>query len=461
MKIEVPPPISVFELTQRVRRAIESDPVLPDVRVRGEISNFVRTSQSGHIYFSLKDDRSTLKCVMFRGQTAGLRFNPSDGQTVLCRGRVTVFEKSGQYQLYVTEMEPEGLGALFKAFMELKERLEKEGLFDQSFKRALPAYPSKVGVVTSLTGAAARDFVNVARRRDPGIGIVFSEALVQGDTAPPTIVAAIRALDSIPEVDLIVVTRGGGSFEDLNAFNDETVARTIRGTSKPVIAAIGHETDFSIAEFAADLRAATPSAAAEIAVRDTAELSRRVTDRKQRLVLAVSVMLRNLRRRLAAADVQRMGSRLYTRIGQGGEAVDLMVHRARMAINAKFRREEARAISATRRILASNPGIQAATMCQRHARAHSALLGACDRLMERFTGRLESADRILSSLSPSALLSRGYAWVEKPLFNTPVKSISEVERGEIVKVKVSDGALMCHVDEKQPLPRGRRNRGTN
>lgn len=458
MKNDLNAPISVFELNQRVKKVIESDPVLPDVRVRGEISNFVRASQSGHLYFSLKDDRATLKCVMFRGQTATLKFNPSDGQTILCRGRVTVFEKSGQYQLYVSEMEPEGLGALFKAFMELRERLDKEGLFDPAVKRPLPVYPSKIGVVTSLTGAAARDFVNVAKRRDPGICIVFAEALVQGFAAPPTIVEAIRALDRVPEVEVIVVTRGGGSFEDLNAFNDEAVARAVRGASKPVVAAIGHETDFSIAEFAADLRAPTPSAAAEIVVRDTAELAGRIRDRRQRLELAMATIMRNLGRRLLGANVQRMGARFGLRVGQGGEAVDLMVHRARMAMVAKFRREEARSITIGRRVLACNPAILASFLGQRHARSHRVILVACARIFDRFAIRLDSADRLLSSLSPSALLSRGYAWVEKPLFNSPVRSISEVVRGEIVNVRVSDGALLCHVEDKVPGSRRGGNR---
>ncbi|VAW43431.1 Exodeoxyribonuclease VII large subunit [hydrothermal vent metagenome] len=262
---------SVSELTQYIRELFEIDYRLQDVEVSGEISNFSR-ARSGHLYFTLKDDKSQLKCVMWRSAAERLRFHPQDGDAVQLNGRISVYEASGVYQLYAEQMTPLGQGDLAAAFEALKERLADEGLFDAEHKQPIPAYPRKIGIVTSADAAALRDIINVLRRRYPLVSVLIAPTLVQGNQAPAQIVRALRWLDGRSDIDTIIVARGGGSIEDLWAFNDEGVARAIFAAKHPIICGVGHEVDFTIADFVADLRAPTPSAAAELAVPDVAEL---------------------------------------------------------------------------------------------------------------------------------------------------------------------------------------------
>jgi len=300
LEIEV---YSVSQITDRVARLLQADAVLADVWVSGEISNFTHHS-SGHMYMTLKDDASRLRAVMFQGANRGLRFRPESGMRVFAHGYVGVYRSGGEYQLYIDFMEPAGLGGLFLAFQQLKARLEAEGLFDPALKRSLPRFPKRIAVATSPTGAAIRDIITVARRRWPAVNIVIIPTLVQGDGAPASIVSSIEQANALAEaggddgVDVLIVGRGGGSAEELWAFNDETVARAIRSSRIPVVSAVGHETDFTIADFAADVRAATPSAAAELVVPDIVVYLRQVEVERARLARSVRRLIDQRRQRV-------------------------------------------------------------------------------------------------------------------------------------------------------------------
>jgi exodeoxyribonuclease VII large subunit len=300
LEIEV---YSVSQISDRVARLLQADAVLADVWVSGEISNFTHHS-SGHMYMTLKDDASRLRAVMFQGANRGLRFRPESGMRVFAHGYVGVYRSGGEYQLYIDFMEPAGLGGLFLAFQQLKARLEAEGLFDPALKRSLPRFPKRIAVATSPTGAAIRDIITVARRRWPAVNIVIIPTLVQGDGAPASIASSIEQANALAEaggddgVDVLIVGRGGGSAEELWAFNDETVARAIRSSRIPVVSAVGHETDFTIADFAADVRAATPSAAAELVVPDIVVYLRQVEVARARLARSVRRLIDQRRQRV-------------------------------------------------------------------------------------------------------------------------------------------------------------------
>lgn len=265
--------LSVSQLNYYIKSLLENDPRLQFVMLSGEISNLTDHYRSGHIYLSLKDERSIIRAVMFAGNAKRLKFRPQDGMKVLCRGRISLYEPSGQYQLYIEDMQPDGVGALALAFEQLKQRLEAQGLFDPSRKKPLPRFPKTVGVITSPTGAAIQDIRNILYRRYPCVNMLFYPVTVQGDGAPPQLINALRQMDKSGLCDVIIIGRGGGSAEDLWAFNDEGLAREIYGCQTPVISAVGHEVDFTISDFVADMRAPTPSAAAELAVPDREELT--------------------------------------------------------------------------------------------------------------------------------------------------------------------------------------------
>jgi exodeoxyribonuclease VII large subunit len=264
--------LSVSQLNFYIKSILENDPKLNFVFLTGEISNLTNHYRSGHIYLSLKDEKSVIRAVMFAGNARGLRFKPMDGMKVICRGRVALYEPSGQYQLYIEDMQPDGIGALTLAYEQLKNSLAEKGMFDAAHKKPLPKFPQTVGVITSPTGAAVQDIRNILYRRFPCINVVMCPVLVQGDNAPPQLVNAVKALDENNACDVIIIGRGGGSIEDLWAFNSEELAYAIYNCKIPVISAVGHETDFTICDFVADLRAPTPSAAAELAVPDKNEL---------------------------------------------------------------------------------------------------------------------------------------------------------------------------------------------
>ena len=289
-------PITVSELTRRIRERLESG--FSDVWITGEVSG-LRVPSSGHLYFTLKDKNAQIKVVFFRSGSRFLKFAPQDGLEVILRGRLSVYDPRGEYQVVAEYMEPKGVGALQLAFIQLKEKLEKEGLFDPSRKRPLPGHPRRVGVITSPSGAAIRDILNVLGRRAPGVNILIAPATVQGDSAPAEIAAAIAELNKTSDLDVLIVGRGGGSIEDLASFNTEVVARAIASSRIPVISAVGHETDFTIADFVSDFRAPTPSAAAEIVAKNEEDLIASISALRDRLMYAALQRLRNLRAKVS------------------------------------------------------------------------------------------------------------------------------------------------------------------
>ena len=288
---------SVSRVNNYIKRLLDSKPVLNNIWVKGEISNCKRHS-SGHIYLTLKDESSVLKAVMFRGPASTLDFEPVDGTTVIAHGRISVYEAGGSYQLYIEDMVLDGIGDLYREFEKLKAKLQEEGLFDNKFKKPLPKFPKRIGVATAPTGAAVRDIINVITRRYPMAEILIYPTLVQGNGAKESIVSAIEYFDSTKAVDTIIVGRGGGSIEDLWAFNEECVARAIFACKTPIISAVGHETDFTIADFVADFRAPTPSAAAEVSVPSTDELYRLINIYKSRMKNSVITRNETYRRTL-------------------------------------------------------------------------------------------------------------------------------------------------------------------
>ena len=289
-----PEPLKVSELNGYIKNIIDSDEMLANVYIKGEISNFKR-HYSGHLYFTLKDETSLIKCVMFKSYTNYLNFEPKDGMSVVILGSVSVFERDGVYQVYAKGMEPEGVGALYKAYEKLKAKLSEEGLFDEAHKKPIPILPRAIGVVTSKTGAVIRDIINVTTRRLPNVNIILYPAAVQGEGAAQTIVNGIKYFNKAKNVDTIIIGRGGGSLEDLWPFNEEITARAIYESEIPIISAVGHETDFTIADFVADLRAPTPSAAGELAVPDIVEVRWKLENINKRLANSLRKKVENMR----------------------------------------------------------------------------------------------------------------------------------------------------------------------
>lgn len=395
---------TVSQLTRMVKALLEGEPELRRVAVRGELSN-VTLHTSGHLYFTLKDGQAALRCVMFRSQAQRLRFRPREGLDALALGAIGVYERSGQYQLYVEELVPAGEGQLYAEFQRLKEKLAGEGLFDPGRKRPLPVLPRRVGLVTSPVGAALRDMVTVLRRRLPGVEILLAPAAVQGDEAPESLVRALRNLAAFGDVDVIIVGRGGGSLEDLWAFNDEQVVRAIAASPIPTVSAVGHETDVTLADFAADLRAPTPSAAAELVVPDARELLLKVRRLEERLERSVAGRLRERRERVARLARSRVLAQPLRPIQEARQRLDEWVTRLEAAF--------ARALSDRRTALA------------------------------HLAARLES-------LSPLGTLARGYA-VATTLEGAVIRRLEAAPPGSAILVRVSDGSLGCRVEEHYPL----------
>jgi exodeoxyribonuclease VII large subunit len=278
--------LSVSALNNYIKKSIDSDFILNNLSIKGEISNF-KMHSSGHLYFSLKDENSKISCIMFKTYSTSLSFIPKDGEAVVVKGKVSVYEKDGAYQLYCYEMKREGIGELYIAFQELKNKLDRAGLFDISHKRTIPRYPRRIGLVTSPTGAAVKDIINVVSRRNPGVELLIYPSLVQGTNASEDIIAGIKKLNSIDDIDVIILARGGGSIEELWAFNNEKLAYEVYNSKKPIITGIGHETDFTIVDFVGDMRAPTPSAAAEVAVPNLNELYSTLENYKNHLEISI------------------------------------------------------------------------------------------------------------------------------------------------------------------------------
>src|SRR6266550_7013114 len=397
---------TVTELTVRVRDQLEER--FFEVWVEGELSG-VRLYNSGHLYFTLKDSSSLLKGLMFRSALRYLKFKPVDGLRVVARGKISVYEPKGEYQIVCEHLEPQGLGALQLAFDQLKKRLQAEGLFDVSKKRPLPALPRKIGVVTSLDGAAIRDILKVLRRRYRNVHVVIRPTKVQGDGAAAEIAHGLRQIVKVPHVDVVIVGRGGGSMEDLWAFNEEPVARAISVSPIPVISAVGHESDVTIADLVADVRAPTPSAAAELVVSRKEEFSSRIDRLHERLVSCAHARVQRLSRRVHELSGRRALAGYTTRLAMTQRRADELTRAMSDALRAAF-------VSRARRLQAIGRRLDAFDPARRLARNRTTLVAVDGRLRQRMMARMhESRARLgalagrLDSLSPLAVLARGYA----------------------------------------------------
>lgn len=347
-------PYSVSEITGKIRALLEQEVSFRDLWITGEVSNFSRAS-SGHIYFTLKDAGAQLAGVIWRSQARALTYLPRSGDQVVMHGRIGLYEAGGRYQLYADFIQPAGRGTLSQQLERLKARLEAEGLFDPARKRPLPLFPRRIGIVTSPTAAALRDVLNVLRRRYPQVEVLLSPTLVQGETAPAQIVRALAALNARDDVDVILLVRGGGSLEDLWAFNDERVARAVAASQSPVISGVGHETDFSLADFAADARAPTPSAAAELATPERGELQARLEQQQTRLERALQARLQGLRRHLAQVERALQYLSPVTRLREARQRVDELATRSDRALRRRLDRERRGLVGLAARLESLNP----------------------------------------------------------------------------------------------------------
>ena len=395
--------LTVTQLNLYIKNTMEADFLLSNVWVKGEISNF-KLHSSGHIYLTLKDETGVLKSVMFRAYASRLNFVPENGMKVLAHGRISVYERDGQYQLYIDGMQPDGTGALYLAYEQMKKRLEEEGLFDQSLKKTIPKYPGKIAVITSPTGAAVRDIINVLSRRYKLADITLYPVLVQGEGASNQIAKAIEYVNAKTESDVIIVGRGGGSIEDLWAFNEEITARAIFNSIVPVISAVGHETDFTISDFVADLRAPTPSAAAELATPSTEEVLQLIENYKTRLNISVRAELNNKRNRVEYLKKRISVNSILNLYNQKRIYIDSLTKQAENTVKLK--------------------------------------LSKCRNELSSYAAKMEA-------MSPLSVLARGYGVIEYN--DKTVKSVNDLSAGDIIDIKLVDGNINAQVTQKEVL----------
>jgi exodeoxyribonuclease VII large subunit len=390
---------SVSELTREIKQLLEKN--CADVWVSGEVSNYTRAA-SCHVYFTLKDEKTVMRAVFFKGMQKDIRFELENGLKVIVHGMISVFEKRGEYQIKIDFIEPEGLGALQLAFEQLKEKLRKEGLFDESRKKGIPAFPEVIGVITSPTGAAIRDILNVIERRFRGLRVIIYPAMVQGEDAAGSIVEAVQKANKRKETDVLIVGRGGGSIEDLWPFNDEIVARALFQSKIPVISAVGHEIDFTISDFVADVRAPTPSAAAEIVVQNKRELLVRFADLHGRLSGSIDRIFRVKMDSLSHYTVDVLYGRLSTLLNEKLMIMDDLT---------------------------------------------KSLINIMEVILTKIKGRFEKQVGELNVLSPLGTLSRGYSITSRFHDNRPIVTIGDVARGEAIRSRLKDGTLLSTITD--------------
>ena len=441
--------LTVSALTALVRGVLEEN--FDQVWVEGEISNFA-SPQSGHCYFTLKDSGAQLRCVMFRAAARALKFIPKDGMRVLVRGRLTLFEPRGEYQLVAEYLEPQGIGGLQLAFIQLKERLAREGLFAQEHKKEIPKLPQRIGVVTSPTGAAIRDILTVLTRRFANLEILISPVRVQGEGAALEIAQAIDDLNRFGGLDVMIVGRGGGSLEDLWAFNEESVARAIFRSAVPVISAVGHEVDFTIADFVADLRAATPSAAAELVVRSKKELTAELDALTHRL--GVSALRRLEGWRAWVASLSRSVTDPTRILGHLSQRVDALDGRLRREADLLLGGHGERIAMLADRLNRRSPAL---TMRRTEERLGTLALRLDHALSRRLSGLAESlrvASGTLNAVSPLAVLARGYSIARKLPERRVVRDSREIAAGDRLELSLAAGSALCRVEETRETGSG-------
>jgi exodeoxyribonuclease VII large subunit len=418
---------------------------LPQVWIEGELSNVAKPA-SGHLYFTLKDSGAQVRCAMFKMKVGALRFRPVDGMQVLLRAKVGLYEPRGEFQLVAEYMEPAGEGALQREFEQLKARLDAEGLFDPARKRALPHYARRIGVITSATGAAVRDVLSVLARRWPLADVEVLPVPVQGREAPPAIVAMLRKASASARYDVLLLTRGGGSLEDLWAFNEEAVARAIHASAVPVVSAVGHEIDFSIADFVADLRAATPSAAAELLVPDAVAVDRHLQQLRQRLATLQQRQLQAHSQRVDHLLARLQAQRPQARLARDHERLQQLQRRLSAVLREQSQLRHARLERLQARLLAQHPRARLPLLAQRLAEQDQRLRRAMIHLLERRQADLRHAGHALHTVSPLATLERGYAIVFDASGQV-LRSAQNVAVGTRLRARLADGELPLRVSE--------------
>jgi exodeoxyribonuclease VII large subunit len=436
--------LTVSELTQEIKDILEDR--FPDVWIEGEISN-LRIPPSGHIYFTLKDDFSQIRAVLFKMQARTLRFVPEDGLHIIGRGRVSLYEKRGDYQLILESIEPKGMGALQLAFLQLKEKLEREGLFDPTLKKQIPMIPQKIGIVTSPTGAVIRDMLHILERRFKNLHILLYPVRVQGEGASSEIAEAINYFNRFTDVDVMIVGRGGGSIEDLWAFNEEVVARAIYRSKTPIISAVGHETDYTIADFVADLRAPTPSAAAELVVRDKREMKNILHYLEGRLESQTLQMLQEYRTHLS--HLKKIFREPGKKVEEYFLRLDDFANRLRLLTSWTLKRKGEKCLHLSESLLLRNP-------IQRAKTIRSSILETRKRLEQNVKYSIEiQRQRVggiigkLDSLSPLSILQRGYSITRKLPSLQILRDASDVKEGNKVEVRLYEGILLCGVEKTE------------
>jgi exodeoxyribonuclease VII large subunit len=435
--------LTVSDVSERVKIVLED--TFFDIWVEGELSN-LRLPSSGHMYLTLKDEHSQLRAVLFKMQRRYLRFNPKDGMSVIARGRITLYEPRGEYQLVIDYMEPKGVGALQIAFEQLKARLAQAGFFDLARKRPLPTLPRAVGVVTSPTGAAIHDMLQILRRRFANLRVCFYPVRVQGDGAAEEIARGVEALNRYPGVDVIIVARGGGSLEDLWAFNEETVARAIYASAVPVISAVGHEVDYTIADFVADVRAPTPSAAAELVIRHKAEFKAELQVAAQRLERAVSRRLDALRARLDACRQRRVLKDPWAPLRTLEQRLDELSARLVRAIRAQLRLSREGLERCEGAVTHLSPLLRVGLGRERLTALERRLIAAQAGGVRREREELERLTATLQALSPLAVLARGYSICRHPSDGRVIREAHAVTPGMPLAITLWQGSLQCTVD---------------
>ncbi|MFJ7828741.1 exodeoxyribonuclease VII large subunit [Peribacillus sp. NPDC046944] len=437
--------LSVSALTKYIKRKFDVDPHLQNAYIKGEISNF-KQHTSGHMYFTLKDEKARLLAVMFAANNKGMKFTPENGMKVLVRGDISLYEASGQYQLYVKSMAPDGVGDLYIAYEQLKKKLEEAGLFLAKHKKAIPQYPKSVGVITSPTGAALRDIITTIKRRYPITKIIVYPALVQGNNAAKSIAQAISLANARAESDVLIVGRGGGSIEELWAFNEEIVAESIYDSDIPIISAVGHETDFTIADFVADMRAPTPTGAAELAVPHLNEILERLMNRKNRLTRSIQEQVNANRTHLSRLERSYAFRYPHKMYEQKLEQLDRATERLGKTSTRYFLKKRDELNQMTEVLNKQHPEQLVRTSKESLQQYEKALRKTMEAIYRQKSQRFVSMTATLSALSPLKIMERGYGLVFTE-DETLIKSTQQVSTGDKIAVSIKDGTLECEITE--------------
>ncbi|GAA0602746.1 exodeoxyribonuclease VII large subunit [Virgibacillus siamensis] len=435
--------LTVTALTKYIKRKFDTDPHLKNIWLGGEISNFKHHIR-GHMYLTIKDDNSRIQAVMFAGNNRRLKFTPENGMNVLIKGEIGVFEPYGQYQLYIQQMEPDGIGSLYLAFEQLKEKLNKLGYFHKDRKREIPKYPKKIGIITSPTGAAVRDIITTLRRRYPIAATTVIPVLVQGTASPESIRKAIDRANNLGNYDVLIVGRGGGSIEELWSFNEEIVADAIYRSAIPVISAVGHETDVTISDYVADLRAPTPTGAAELAVPSQLELSEKIIGMERSLTRIMHEQLSGssqMLNRLKQSYAFRYPEQLVT---QKEQELDKHVDRLDKVQKSQYERKKEAYTSLKIRLSAQHPSVQYERAVKEMNQLVKHMNQFMNQILEQKTARLTSAIEKLTLLNPLETMKRGYAIPYSSSGNI-MKSVKQINKDDQIAVRFSDGTADCHV----------------